>query len=166
MQCLTIRGAYHPPPTLPELRPVFYNKYFAEKLHAPRGIYGYKLKDLGKRLDKATKQKGYGLERGTRQATREELTTNDYTAQRQRENIKLLEERQREAEQNLKDLKQIVEAEEEKIRQEIKPEGLKLIQYVLHHIKGFYKRLLEVCEQEYNKYIKQRQNDYMSLQIV
>lgn len=105
----------------------------------------------------------YGLERGQAQATRQELTTNEYTAQRQRENIQFLEEKRQEATQNLLDLKRSAEQEAEELMKEQAPEGVELIEWALNHIKGFYRRILEICEREYNKYVKRRQNEYMSL---
>lgn len=107
--------------------------------------------------------KAYGLERGTPQATREELTVNEYTAKKQRDNIKFLEEQQQQAIQNLMDLKRKAELEEESITKEIKPEGVELIEWALNHIKGFYKWIVKVCEQEYDKYIKQRKKGIQSL---
>lgn len=107
--------------------------------------------------------KEYGLERGEPQATRAELTTNEYTAQRQRENITFLEEELQKAQQRLQDLKRSAELEAEELIKEQTPEGVELIEWALNHLKGFYKRILEICEREYNKYIKRRQGDYMSL---
>ena len=107
--------------------------------------------------------KEYGLERGQPQATREELTTNDYTAKRQRENIAFLEHERQKAEERLQDLKRNAELEAEELIKEQAPEGIKLIQWALDHVKGFYRRILEICEREYDKYIKRRQSDYMSL---
>ena len=54
------------------------------------------------------------------------------------------------------DLKRSAEQEAEELMKEQAPEGVELIGWALNHIKGFYRRILEICEREYNKYVKSR----------